>query len=138
MALGSRIQGSRPKPLTLWPAQQCSQEEPKGSIEVDKPVDLVILSGNPMTVPQRQLADLKVLETINESVSIYRCPESSSAISSPALFELTLHGSYDADHGIPGVGDVHGAPAWSASASARFSSSAARRPGRCASWCRDN
>lgn len=71
----------------------------------------MILSGSPMTLPQRQLADLKVLETINESMSIYKCPESSSAISSTALFGLAPHGSHDADHGFPGVGDVHAAEA---------------------------
>jgi hypothetical protein len=34
----------------------------------------VILSDNPMTVPQEQLAELKVLETIKEGVSIYKRP----------------------------------------------------------------
>ena len=44
-----------------------------------------------MTVPQEKLADLKVLETIKEGVSIYKRPTKVSAISSPAVFGITLN-----------------------------------------------
>jgi hypothetical protein len=62
------------KALTIWPAWQHFEEKSKGTIEVGKLADFVILSDNPLTVPQEQLADLKVLETIKEGVSIYKRP----------------------------------------------------------------
>ena len=60
------------KAMTLWPAWQHFEEERKGSIEVGKLADFVLLSHNPMTVPEEQLADIKVLETIKEGQTIYR------------------------------------------------------------------
>ena len=62
------------KAMTIWPAWQHFEEKSKGSIEVGKLADFVILSDNPMTVPEEQLAELKVLETIKEGVSIYKRP----------------------------------------------------------------
>ena len=62
-----------------------------GSIEVGKLADLVVLSDNPLTVPEDQLDDLMVMETIKEGVSIYLRPEKLSAISSPAMFGVTLN-----------------------------------------------
>ncbi len=97
-----------PKALTIWPAWQHFEEGSKGSIEVGKLADLVILSDNPMTVPQERLAELKVLATIKEGASIYQRPEDSAAISSPALFGLAPHGLHDTGHGIDGVRDMHG------------------------------
>ncbi len=69
-----------PKALTTWPAWQHFEEKTKGSIEVGKLADLVVLSDNPLAVPEDQLDDLKVLETIKEWVSIYRRPEKQSAL----------------------------------------------------------
>jgi len=60
------------KAMTLWPAWQHFEEERKGSIEVGKLADFVLLSHNPMTVAQEQLDDIKVLETIKEGQTIYR------------------------------------------------------------------
>jgi len=67
------------KAMTLWPAWQHFEEQAKGSIEVGKLADFVILSDNPLTVPQDTLADLEVLETVKEGVTIYRRPEESAA-----------------------------------------------------------
>jgi predicted amidohydrolase YtcJ len=67
------------KALTIWPAWQHFEEKSKGTIEVGKLADLVILSDNPLTVPQEKLADIKVLETIKEGVSIYHPPMEGSA-----------------------------------------------------------
>lgn len=58
--------------MTLWPAWQHFEEERKGSIEVGKLADFVLLSDNPMTVAEEQLDDIKVLETIKEGQTIYR------------------------------------------------------------------
>ena len=96
------------KALTIWPAWQHFEEDAKGSIEVGKLADFVILSDNPVTVPPEKLADLKVLETIKEGATIYRRPENSAAISSPAVFGLTLHDSHHAEHGISGVEHLYG------------------------------
>ena len=96
------------KALTIWPAWQHFEEDAKGSIEVGKLADFVILSDNPVTVPPEQLADLKVLETIKEGATIYKRPEDSAAMSSPAVFGLALHDSHHAEHGISGVEHLHG------------------------------
>jgi len=62
------------KAMTLWSAWQHFEEDTKGSLEVGKLADLVILSENPLTVPPEQLDDLQVLETIKEGVTVYRRP----------------------------------------------------------------
>ncbi len=62
------------KALTIWPAWQHFEEDSKGSIEVGKLADFVILSDNPLTVQEDQLAEIKVLETIKEGESIYQRP----------------------------------------------------------------
>ena len=59
------------KAMTTWAAWQHHEEDRKGSIEVGKLADLVVLSGDPLTVPPEQLAALKVKETIKEGISVY-------------------------------------------------------------------
>jgi predicted amidohydrolase YtcJ len=86
------------KALTIWPAWQHFEEKTKGSIEVGKLADLVVLSDNPLAVTEDQLADLKVMETIKEGVSIYRRTDNLSAVSSPAMFGVTLNESQCSGH----------------------------------------
>ena len=62
------------KALTIWPAWQHFEEKSKGTIEVGKLADFVILSENPLTIPPEKLADVKVVETIKEGVTIYQRP----------------------------------------------------------------
>ena len=59
------------KAMTIWPAWQHFEEDKKGSIEVGKLADFVIVSGNPMAVDPETLADLKVLVTVKEDKLIY-------------------------------------------------------------------
>ncbi|MGD8430188.1 MAG: amidohydrolase family protein [Ectothiorhodospiraceae bacterium] len=59
------------KAMTLWPAYQHFEEDRKGSIEVGKLADFVILSEDPTAVDPETLDRLKVLETIKEGVVIY-------------------------------------------------------------------
>ena len=96
------------KALTIWPAWQHFEEDTKGTIEVGKIADFVILSDNPLTVPEDQLAELKVLETIKEGKSIYQRPADVAALSSPAMFGITRHGEHVADYTIRGGSQVYG------------------------------
>jgi hypothetical protein len=59
------------KAMTLWGAYQHFEEEMKGSLEIGKQADMVILDKNPLTVPKSSIKDIKVLETINDGQSIY-------------------------------------------------------------------
>jgi predicted amidohydrolase YtcJ len=60
------------KAMTLWPAYQHFEEGAKGSIEVGKAADLVVLSHNPLKIDPLKIADIKVLETIKAGRSVYR------------------------------------------------------------------
>ena len=57
--------------MTIWPAFQIFEEDRKGSIEVGKLADFVVLSDNPLEVDPNTLADLKVLETIKEGTTVW-------------------------------------------------------------------
>jgi predicted amidohydrolase YtcJ len=57
--------------MTLWPAYQHFEENTKGSLEVGKLADLVILDRNPLTADPRTLRDIKVVETIKEGKTVY-------------------------------------------------------------------
>lgn len=52
------------KAMTIWPAYQHFEGSNKGSIEVGKVADLVILSDNPLAVQRQKLAEIRVVETI--------------------------------------------------------------------------
>ena len=60
------------KAITINSAYQCGEQSSKGSIEPGKLADLVILSGNPLTVPVGAIKDIKVVETLKEGKSIYK------------------------------------------------------------------
>ncbi len=60
------------KSLTIWPAYQHYEEANRGSIEVGKLADFVVLDQNPIKIPILGLEDLQVVETIKEGRTIYR------------------------------------------------------------------
>lgn len=60
--------------LTIDAAYGTYQEDIKGSIKVGKLADLVILSDNPLTVPEDTLADIEVLMTMVGGVMEYIAP----------------------------------------------------------------
>jgi predicted amidohydrolase YtcJ len=62
------------KLLTIDGAYGTFQEDIKGSIKVGKLADLVILSDNPLTVPENTLADIEVLMTMVGGVVEYTAP----------------------------------------------------------------
>lgn len=59
------------KSMTLWAAYQIFEEQDKGSIEVGKLADFVILSDDPTAVDPEALDQLSVTETIKEDQSIF-------------------------------------------------------------------
>ena len=63
------------KAMTIWPAWQHFEEDTKGSIEVGKLADFVILDKNPTTVDPETLDQIKVIETIKEGVTIFKLEE---------------------------------------------------------------
>jgi predicted amidohydrolase YtcJ len=59
------------KAMTLWPAYQHFEEGSKGSIEVGKLADFVILTDDPTAVDPETIDQIKVAETIKEGETIY-------------------------------------------------------------------
>ncbi|MEQ8715192.1 MAG: amidohydrolase [Cyclobacteriaceae bacterium] len=60
------------KAITDWSAYQHFEEDTKGTLEVGKLADLVILDKNPLVVAEQNIKDILVLETIKEGVSVYK------------------------------------------------------------------
>ncbi len=63
------------KAMTILPAWQHFEEDSKGSLEVGKLADFVVLSADPTGVPGDQLADLHVVQTFKRGELIYQRPE---------------------------------------------------------------
>ena len=59
------------KAMTIWPAWQHFEENTKGSIEVGKLADFVILSEDPMSIDPELLDTLQVTTTIKEDAVIF-------------------------------------------------------------------
>ena len=57
--------------ITTGAAYQHREEARKGSLEVGKLADLVILSANPLEVPPDAIRDIEVIETIKNGRSVY-------------------------------------------------------------------
>ena len=60
------------KAITIWPAYQHFEENQKGSIVVGKQADLVLLSEDPLSIDPLKISEIKVLETINDGLTVYR------------------------------------------------------------------
>jgi predicted amidohydrolase YtcJ len=75
------------KAMTLWAAYQHFEEKSKGSIEVGKLADFVILSDNPLTIDRTKIADIKVLETIKKGKSVYKLDENKVAVESTSCLD---------------------------------------------------
>jgi predicted amidohydrolase YtcJ len=63
------------KAMTIWPAWQHFEEDDKGSIEVGKVADFVILSDDPTEVDPETLAELQVQATIKNDQAVYEVDE---------------------------------------------------------------
>jgi predicted amidohydrolase YtcJ len=64
------------KAMTQWAAEQYEETATKGTLEVGKLADLVILDKDPLKVDPMTIKDIKVVETIKEGVTIYPAPAS--------------------------------------------------------------
>ncbi|MCP4981011.1 MAG: amidohydrolase family protein [Gammaproteobacteria bacterium] len=60
------------KAMTINVARQYGEQELKGSIEVGKLADMVILNKNPLKVDPMAIKDIKIMETIKEGKTIYQ------------------------------------------------------------------
>ena len=58
--------------VTVNAAYQYFEEKEKGSIQVGKRADLVVLSANPLKVPANEIGKIEVLVTIKEGSVQYR------------------------------------------------------------------
>jgi len=62
------------KAMTINGAKQYGEQSSKGSLEVGKLADLVVLDQNPLKVEAMKIKDVKVVETIKEGRTIYKQP----------------------------------------------------------------
>ncbi|MDW4551461.1 amidohydrolase [Defluviimonas sp. D31] len=91
------------KALTIWPAWQHFEENEKGTIEVGKLADFVLLSGDPTAIDPETLDSLRVMATIKEDVLIYQAEEETQKgelsgrrfALSPAMADHLLHAMYE-------------------------------------------
>ena len=95
------------KAVTLVPAWQYKEEANKGSIEVGKLADLVILEKNPLTAAIDDIPHITVVETFKEGQSIYEAQQKHGELW-PASTETQVAartGGFSADGGedqLPG------------------------------------
>lgn len=66
------------KAITIWPAYQHFEEKQKGSIEIGKQADFVILSADPLTVDPLTIPDIEILETINDGTTVFKLDTSNN------------------------------------------------------------
>ena len=68
------------KAMTIWSAWQHFEEDSKGSIEVGKLADFVILDKDPTAVDPEALDQVNVTETIKEGVTVFSLTESRKTV----------------------------------------------------------
>ena len=60
------------KMWTIWPAKAIGEDKVKGTIEVGKYADMIVLSDNIFTMPKENLKDLKASRTIVGGRTVYQ------------------------------------------------------------------
>ena len=94
------------KAMTIWPAWQHFEENEKGSIEVNKLADFVILSDDPTAVAPETIADLDVLVTIKEDKIVFDASpnNTNTAMIDPILISSPEHAHHLVDIMYAGMG----------------------------------
>lgn len=57
---------------TIWPAKAIGEDKVKGSIEVGKYADMIVLSDNIFTMPKEDIKNVKAVKTIVGGRSVYQ------------------------------------------------------------------
>ncbi len=98
------------KAMTIWPAWSHFEEATKGSIEVGKLADLVILSDDPTAVDPDTLDRMTVAETIKEGATVYLAGEKEGRLNfrptphSDPLSEFVRQAAVHSEMGLLGEG----------------------------------
>ncbi len=62
------------KTMTEWAAEQYGEQDLKGTLEVGKLADLVILDQDPVKVEPMAIEDIRVIQTIKEGATVFPMP----------------------------------------------------------------
>ncbi len=66
------------KAMTIWPAWQHFEEDTKGSIEIGKLADFVVLDQDPTAIDPENLNQINVIETIKEGMTVFKLSETNT------------------------------------------------------------
>lgn len=78
------------KAMTLWPAYQHFEETDKGSIEVGKLADFVVLDRNPLAVARATLKDIEVLATVKEGREVWPAQHATKGLHMSSTSSCTM------------------------------------------------
>lgn len=77
--------------MTAWAAEQYGEEKSKGTLEVGKLADLVILDQDPLKVEPMAIKDIQVVETIKEGATIFPAPpEGFAQVKAPVASDVKV------------------------------------------------
>ena len=79
------------KAMTEWAAEQYGEQSTKGTLEVGKLADLVILDRDPLKVDRSAIKEIKVIETLKEGVTVFPASASfnKALVASPKYAGMT-------------------------------------------------
>jgi hypothetical protein len=100
------------KAMTIWPAYQHFEEQAKGSLEVGKLADFVILSKDPTAVAPTTIADIQVTETIKEGATVFRLAPAGGRTASDRSGETFARMLQAMAHPAPAAGGAPVSPGW--------------------------
>ncbi|MFM1891576.1 MAG: hypothetical protein RLZ44_653 [Pseudomonadota bacterium] len=86
------------KAMTIWPAYQHFEESRKGSLEVGKLADFVILSADPTAVDPETLDTLQVTETVKEGHTVFRLDAQRAVVNENPGFTRAMAALADFSH----------------------------------------